>query len=301
MKSYIDCIIIGSGVAGMTAAIYLKRANINVMIIEKDVPGGQINRTYKIENYPGYVSVSGSELASTIIEQLKNLDVEIKYGNVLKISKNGNLIVVKTDRDEYIAKTLIIASGRTPRKLGLNNEEKLIGRGISYCATCDGYFYRNKDVAVVGGGNSAVEETIFLAEICNKVYVIHRRNQFTAEKYLQEKLFNKENVYILYNSEIKEIVEKDNKLDSLILKDNKEIKIDGLFVYIGQEPKTDFINDLDIEKENNYIKVNNEMKTNIAGIFACGDVIKKDVYQITTATSDATIAANSVKKYLSEK
>lgn len=301
MKSYIDCIIIGSGVAGMTAAIYLKRANINVMIIEKDVPGGQINRTYKIENYPGYVSVSGSELASTIIEQLKNLDVEIKYGNVLKISKNGNLIVVKTDRDEYIAKTLIIASGRTPRKLGLNNEEKLIGRGISYCATCDGYFYRNKDVAVVGGGNSAVEEAIFLAEICNKVYVIHRRNQFTAEKYLQEKLFNKENVYILYNSEIKEIVEKDNKLDSLILKDNKEIKIDGLFVYIGQEPKTDFINDLDIEKENNYIKVNNEMKTNIAGIFACGDVIKKDVYQITTATSDATIAANSVKKYLSEK
>ncbi|HHW69716.1 MAG TPA: FAD-dependent oxidoreductase [Tenericutes bacterium] len=301
MKSYIDCVVVGSGVAGMTAAIYLKRANINVLVLEKEVPGGQINRTYKIENYPGFVSIEGPELSMNMLEQLKKLMIEVNYGNVIDISKDNDLITVKTEKDEIICKSLIIATGRTPKKLGINNEEKLIGRGISYCATCDGYFFKGKDVVVVGGGNSAVEEAHFLSKICRKVYIIHRKNHFTAEKYLQDKIFSQNNIEILFNTEIKDIIEIENKINSVITNDSKEIKIDGLFIYIGQTPSTNYVNSLKIEKINDYIKVNNEMTTNIEGIFACGDVIKKDVYQITTAASDATIAANSVKKYLEER
>ena len=301
MKSYIDCVVVGSGVAGMTAAIYLKRANINVLVLEKEVPGGQINRTYKIENYPGFVSIEGPELSMNMLEQLKKLMIEVNYGNVIDISKDNDLITVKTEKDEIICKSLIIATGRTPKKLGINNEEKLIGRGISYCATCDGYFFKGKDVVVVGGGNSAVEEAHFLSKICKKVYIIHRKNHFTAEKYLQDKIFSQNNIEILFNTEIKDIIEIENKINSVITNDSKEIKIDGLFIYIGQTPSTNYVNSLKIEKINDYIKVNNEMATNIEGIFACGDVIKKDVYQITTAASDATIAANSVKKYLEER
>jgi len=294
MNNY-DCIVVGAGVAGMTAAIYLKRSNMNVLLIEKEMPGGQLNRTTEIENYPGFVKINGSDLALSIYDQIKKLEIDYKYGNVVEIINDNDMKVVKTNRDTYQAKNIIIATGRIPKKLGFENEEKLIGHGISYCAICDGFFFKDKEVAIVGGGNSALTGALYLSNLASKVYIINRKDKLKADSILQEKIKEKSNIELLFNSQITKINEKDNILDSIEVNNNK-LNIQGLFIYIGFNPDITFLEKLNIKNNNGYIIVDENMKTNIDGIYACGDIIDKKVYQVATAIGDAAIAATSVQK-----
>ena len=294
MKQPFDCIAIGAGIAGVTASIYLKRAGLKILLLEKKAIGGQIINTSEIENYPTIENIDGTSFSLQLQNQIKKLEIPIEYKEVLDIQINGDLKIVKTKDNEYITKNIIIATGRIPRKLNLDNEDKLLGRGISYCATCDGYFYKNKKVAIVGGGNSALEAAIYLSKICNSVTVINRGEKLRADEELQNEVKLLENVKILYNEEILSLGEKDGILNYLTLKNN-EISIDGLFVYIGLVPTLPFIKNIDLKLENGYIAVNQKMETNIPGIYACGDIIKKDVYQIITAASQGAIAASNIK------
>lgn len=287
MKSNFDCIIIGAGIAGLTAAIYLKRAGKNVAIIEKSMPGGQILKTNSIKNYPGFVEIDGFSLIRKILDQIDNLEIQIIKEEVKEIK---NLEVI-TDNNIYSASNIILATGRKPRILGLQNENELIGKGISFCASCDGNLFKNEEVAVVGGGNTAFEEALYLSNICSKVYLIHRNENYRAEKYLINELKQKQNVFLMPNEIITKLNTKDGYLESIETDKNK-YNIKALFVAIGQVPSIIKIEGL--ETENGYIKVNNKMETNINGIYACGDCIKKDVYQLTTAASDGTIAATSI-------
>ena len=291
-----DTVVIGSGVAGMTAAIYLKRANLNILLLEKSAPGGQINRTASITNYPGIKEIDGPSLSLNMLEQLKSLDIETKYGNVLNIT-DGEIKAIKTDLEEIKTKTVLIATGRNPKELGLEGEKQLTGRGVSWCAICDGPLYKDKTVAVVGGGNSAFEEALYLSTIVKKLYLIHRRDTFRADNILVEKLKEKENVEFILNSTITKLNEKDNHLESIEV-NNKKINIDGLFIYIGFKPETDIFNNLNLELDDGYILVDKNMKTNIKGIYAAGDVIKKDYYQISTAVGEAATAALTIKRDL---
>ena len=297
MNKIYDCVIIGSGVAGMTAAIYLKRANIDFILLEKGVPGGQINKSSNIENYPGYKKVDGPTLAFNIYEQIESLDVNYKYGDVKEIKDDGSYKIVNTDQDEIKTKTIIIATGRKPRELGLKNEKKLLGSGISYCAYCDGMLYKNKDVIIIGGGNSALEEALYIADIANKVYIIHRKEHYRADKFLIDKVNIKENIIKIYNREVKEIMEESEKFSGVKLNDNSIIKADGLFIYIGQIPETSFINSID-KTEDGYIITDIHLKTSDNQIYACGDVLKKDLYQIATAIGEGALAATNVIKVL---
>lgn len=285
MKSNFDCIIIGAGIAGLTAALYLKRAGKNIIIIEKSMPGGQILKTNSIKNYPGFLEIDGFSLIEKIVDQTKNINIEIIKEEVIEIKNNFEVI---TNKNTYQTKNIILATGRKPRILGLNNEEELIGKGLSFCASCDGPLYKNKNVAVVGGGNTAFEEALYLSNICSKVYLIHRNDNYRAEEYLINELKQKSNVYFKPN----EVIIKLNKKGDLLqnIETNKEkYQIEGLFVAIGQVPSIIKIDSL--KSENGYIKVNNKMETNIKGIYACGDCIQKDVYQLTTAAAEGTIAA----------
>ena len=288
-----DCVVIGAGVAGMTAAIYLKRSNLNVLLLEREMPGGQLNKTTEIENYPGFTKINGTDLALSIYNQIKENDITYKYGNVVEIVDNGDIKIVKTNRDTFEAKNIILATGRTPRKLGLENEEKLISHGISYCAICDGMFFKDKKVAVVGGGNSALTGALYLSNICSKVYIINRRDELRADTILQEKIKQKNNIKVLFNSKVTKLNEKDNVLDSIDVNEEK-LDIDGLFIYIGFDPDIDYLKNLDIKNNNGYIVVDENMETSIKGIYACGDIIYKEVYQITTAIGEAAIAATHI-------
>lgn len=298
-----DVIIIGAGAAGISAAIYAKRSNLNVMVIEKESPGGQINKTATIENYPGFTKIEGPELAFKLFEQLQQLKVEYKALEVKEIVDNGDYKTIITNKDSYQTKTVIIATGRVPRKLGKENEDKLYGRGISFCSICDGNLYKDKNVAVIGGGNSAIEESIYLSSLASKLTLIHRNEKLRADESLINELKNRDNVQILYNTEVVKFNEINNALDSVEIKniENRNIetlKVDGVFVFIGYEPASDFVNNLVILDENGYVVVNNRMETKIPGIYACGDIIQKDVYQIVTAESEGAVAATFVKKYI---
>lgn len=287
MKLNFDCIVIGAGIAGLTAAIYLKRAGKNVVIIEKSMPGGQILKTNSIKNYPGFIEIDGFSLIRKILDQIDNLEIQIIKEEVKEIK---NMEVV-TDNNIYLTKNIIIATGRKPRILGLQNENELIGKGISFCASCDGNLFKNEKVAVVGGGNTAFEEALYLSNICSKVYLIHRSENYRAENYLINELKQKQNVFLMPNEIITKLNTKEGYLESIETDKNK-YNIKALFVAIGQIPAVIKIENL--ETENGYIKVNNKMETNINGIYACGDCIKKDVYQLTTAAAEGTIAATSI-------
>lgn len=286
-------VIIGSGIAGMSSAIYLKRAGIDPLIIEKEVAGGQLHKANVIENYPGFEKISGPDLAFNIYNQVKKLDVRYLYDGVINITKEDT-IIIKTKKEEIKTKYLIIATGRAPRKLNLENEERLIGKGISYCALCDGSLYKNKDVVVIGGGNSAIEDAIYLANICNKVSVIHRRNNLRAEDKLVEQLKEFPNTQIIYDNEVVEYITNEDKLTKVKLKDNREIKADGVFIAIGYEP---IANMLKLENDNNYIIVDSKMHTSLPNVYAIGDAIKKDVYQLVTAANEGVIAAVDIIKH----
>ncbi len=296
---FFDCVIIGGGVAGMTAAMYLKRANLSVIIIDKGSPGGQLNNILKIDNYPGFLSIEGGELSQKIYEQITNLEIPFKYGTVLSLRNEETYKIVKTDMEEIKCQAIIIASGRSPKNLGLKNEKRLLGRGLSFCALCDGSFYKDKKVALIGGGNKALSEALYLAKICKEVVIIYKYDNFSATLSWQEKIKKKDNIKIEYNSEVIKLKEEDNKLKSIIIKNKKgekEVIVEGLFVNIGYHSEAEYLTDLDLKMDNKYIVVDEEKRTNLKNIYACGDVIKKSVYQITTAVSDGTIAALSVKK-----
>lgn len=290
-----NTIIIGSGIAGMTAALYLNRANIDFIIVEATTPGGQILRTSTIENYPGFKEIDGPTLAVNVYKQLSSLNVKYYYDNVEEIIKDNDSYKVKCSNNEISCKNIIVATGRSPRKLGIENEEKLIGKGISFCAICDGSLYKDKNVAVIGGGNSAFEESLYLSNFCNKVTIIVRSDTFRADETLIDKVKNNDKIEILTNRQVKSVNGSD-KLESIILDNNQELEIDGMFIYIGQEPNTKILKDLNILNNYGYIKVDKNMKTDINNIYACGDCIDKDLYQIITSASEGAIAANQIIK-----
>lgn len=296
MKTY-ECVIIGAGVAGMTAAIYLKRAGISVLLLEKGVPGGQINKTSIIENYPGFKTIDGPTLAMNMLDQVQSLDIPYQYGNVISIEVDGDHKIIKTDMETIIASRIILASGRKPRELGLSNEKKLLGSGISYCAYCDGMLYKNQDVVVIGGGNSALEEALYLADICKTVYIVHRRLEYRADDILVKKLKKYDNIKPCLVQNVIEILEKDNRVSGVRLSNNSILPVTGVFIYIGQIPETSFIEDL-ITLKDGYVMTNEHLETNIPGIYACGDVIKKELYQISTAIGEGALAGTNVVKSL---
>lgn len=289
-----DIIIIGAGPAGMTSAIYAKRAGYNPLVLEKNTYGGQIINSSEVANYPGIKKIDGYTFATKIYEQLKELGIEIKHEEVINIKKNAKTINVITNKNEYECKSVIIATGLTKRKLNIENEEKLIGKGISYCATCDGAFFKENDVAVVGGGNTALEDAIFLSNYCKHVYLINRTENFKAEKSLLDSFKQKNNTEIITSANIKKLVGKE-KLEKIELDNGKILNISGLFIAIGQVPNCNF--DI-IEKENGFIKSNEECTTNIPGIFVAGDIRNKSVRQIVTSVSDGAVAAINAVKYI---
>ena len=292
-----DVIIIGSGVAGMSAALYLKRANINTCIIEKNMPGGQINYTSTIENYPGFDRITGPELALNMYKQIRNNDIPLQYEQVTKIEKlKSKEIKITTDKKEYISDYLIIATGKKNKKLNIENEDKLISHGISYCAICDGALYKNENVCVIGGGESALEEALYLSNICSSVTIISRNEKLRATKNTIEQVNKKKNIKIIYKKAIKTLVEKDNKLEEIILNDDEILKVKACFVYIGSIPNNEFLNNIVEIKEDGYINTDELMQTSNKNIYAIGDIRKKNIYQIISAINDGLIATNSIIK-----
>lgn len=287
------CIIIGAGPAGMNAALYLKRAGIEAIIIEKDVPGGEMLKTNKIENYLGFESIDGGELALKMSKQVKDLGIKIIKDKVLKVIKNDKF-VVEMEKEKLEADYVIVATGRTPRKLGLRGEEELTGRGVSYCAVCDGAFYRGKEVAVIGGGDAALTEALYLSDLCSKVYVVVRRD-LRASEVLQNRVKAKENIIVLKNVNVSKL-DYDESLSSIILDDGKTIPVSGMFIAIGGTPQLSFLDGLDVVMKNGYIVTNDKMESSVKGLYAVGDVRYKDYYQIVTAVSDGAVAALSIKE-----
>lgn len=293
-------VIIGSGVAGMTAAIYLKRARKDICILENGVPGGQITLASSVENYPGFSSITGSDLALNIYNQVLKLGVTYKYTKANQVKVEDDFITVITDKEEIKCKNLIIATGRAPRKLEVTLEDRLVGSGISFCATCDSSLYKDKKVAVVGGGTAALEEAIYLSKICNSVTLIHRKDTFSATDALVNDVKSTKNITILTNRAVKEFKVNDNKLSGIVLEDKQnnqeEITVDGCFEYIGQVPNTKIFENLDILDDKGYVNVDKNYQTKIPGIYAVGDCVKKDLYQVVTACSEGAIAANNIIK-----
>ena len=287
------CIVIGAGPGGMSAAIYLKRAGIDVILIEKMVPGGEMLKTNKIENYLGFDSIDGGELALRMSSQVKALGIEIIRDDITDISYDNTFIVTGL-KNKYQADYVIIATGRVPRKLGLDMEEELLNRGISYCATCDGAFYKGKEVAIVGGGDSALTEALYLSDICLKVYVLVRKD-LKASDILQNIVKNKDNIVILKNVSVSQFISSDS-LTGVLLNDGRKLDVNGLFIAIGGTPDISFLKNLNVDTINGYIKTDNKMRTNIKGLYAVGDVRYKDFYQIITAASDGAIAALSIRE-----
>ena len=290
----IDIAIVGAGTAGMTAAIYARRAGMDVSVFEGNTYGGQIVATPEVENYPGYEKISGFDLADSIFRQASSLDAKFVFDQINKVEKTESGFVLKGDFGDYEARTVIIATGATNRHLGIDKEAELTGRGISYCATCDGAFFKDKVTAVAGGGNTAVEDALYLAGLCTKVYIIHRRDGFRAEETLMAKARETENIEIL-TPFVTESLEGEGKLSSVVLKNavdgsTRTLEVDGLFVAIGQVPATKAFEDL-VEMEGGYIKAGEDCVTSCPGVFAAGDVRTKHVRQLATAASDGAIAA----------
>lgn len=287
-----DVIIIGMGASGISSAIYAKRAGLKVLMLEGNVPGGIINNIPKIENYPGFKSISGPDLAMNFFDEVNSYNIEYKLEKVTDVSLDS-IKTIKTTNNVYQSKYLVIASGRTPRMLGLKDEEKYLGKGISTCALCDGSLFKNKEVAVVGGGSSALSEAIYLSRIVSKVYLIHRRNEFRAENTLIESLKGIPNIEVILEEEVTEIISENDIFKGIKLK-NRDLQIAAMFIYIGFLPNTEFLKNTDIKLDNGYIVVNASHETNIPGVYACGDVTKKEIYQIINAASEGAEAAINI-------
>lgn len=295
-----DIIIVGGGPAGLAAAIYAARALKKVLLIEKATFGGQITQAVNVENYPGFETIGGMELGERMYDQAKKLGMESIYGEVSNIQKDATTFTVFVGSKEYQSKALIYATGASPRKLGVVNEEQLLGSGISYCATCDGAFFKDKTVCVVGGGNTAIDDALYLSNLCKKVYLIHRRDGFRGEPVKVTLLKEKENVEFILNATVQEVLGTD-RVEAVLLNENnqeRKLEVDGVFVAIGHEPNTKILEDFVPLTPNGYIITNLQLETAVAGFYAAGDVREKQVRQLTTATNDGTIAAIMACEYL---
>lgn len=303
MNELYDVVIIGAGPAGLTSAIYSARANLKTIVIESGVNGGKLYKTYEIENYPGIKKIGGVELAQQLVEHTKDFGVTIKAGEVLKVKEeNEYKKIILKNNEEIFSKTVIVATGTKEKELDVDRTKEFTGRGISYCAVCDGFFYRKKDVVVIGGGNSALEESLYLADICNSVTIVIRRDEFRADASVVDRVKANEKIKIVVKSLPDSLVIEDDMIIGLNIKnvDTGEItKLDcmGIFPYIGADPCTEFL-DSSILNERGYIKANPDMSTGIKGIYGAGDVIEKSLRQVVTACNDGAIAANSISKLL---
>jgi thioredoxin reductase (NADPH) len=300
-----DVIIIGAGPAGMTAAVYTSRANLSTLMIERGIPGGQMANTEDVENYPGFESILGPELSNKMFEHAKKFGAEYAYGDIKEVVDGKEYKVVKAGSKEYKARAVIIAAGAEYKKIGVPGEKELGGRGVSYCAVCDGAFFKGKELVVVGGGDSAVEEGVYLTRFASKVTIVHRRDKLRAQSILQARAFDNEKVDFLWNKTVKEIHEENGKVGNVTLVDTvtgeeSEFKTDGVFIYIGMLPLSKPFENLGITNEEGYIETNDRMETKVEGIFAAGDIREKSLRQIVTATGDGSIAAQSVQHYVEE-
>ncbi|MFE1628771.1 thioredoxin-disulfide reductase [Brevibacillus reuszeri] len=297
-----DVIIAGAGPAGMTAAVYTSRANMSTLMLERGIPGGQMANTEEIENYPGFGSILGPDLSTKMFEHAQQFGAEYAYGEIKEIRDEEPYKRVITADKEYLTKSVIVATGAEHRLLGAPGEKELSGRGVSYCAVCDGAFFRNKELVVVGGGDSAVEEAVFLTRFASKVTIVHRRDQFRAQKILQKRAFENEKIEVIWDSAVKEI-RGEGKVQSVLLENTKtgeqsELATDGVFIYVGMDPLTESVRPLGITNDAGYVLTDEKMYTKVKGVFAAGDVREKLLRQVVTATGDGSIAAQSAQHFV---
>ncbi|AWN18247.1 thioredoxin-disulfide reductase [Streptococcus sobrinus] len=300
-----DTLVIGSGPGGMTAALYAGRSNLKVGLIEQGAPGGQMNNTSDIENYPGFETISGPDLSMKMYEPLEKFGVENIYGIVENIEDHGDFKRVLTADEHYDAKTIIVATGAKHRLVGVPGEQEYNSRGVSYCAVCDGAFFRDQDLLVIGGGDSAVEEGIYLTQFAKKVTIVHRRDQLRAQKILQDRAFANDKIDFIWDSVVEEIKGDDVKVRSVAIKNVKTGQVTdhdfgGIFVYVGLDPVSSMVKDLGITDKAGWVITDDKMKTSRPGIFAIGDIRQKDLRQIATAVGDGAIAGQEVYNYITE-
>lgn len=295
-----DLVIVGGGPAGMTTALYAARANLKVAIVEGFIYGGQMQKTDCIENFPSYNSISGEELSEKMEDQMFTYSVDEVFGYVTKIIPKDNYNTLLLSDDKILdTKTVLIATGAKHKLLNVPGEQELTNKGVSYCALCDATFFKDKELVVVGGGDSALEEALYLTNYASKVTIVHRRDEFGAQLYLQEKVKTNPKIQFALSDEVTSINGTDS-VESVTLKSGKTLKTDGVFIYVGQEPSTNFVSDLGITNDTGWICVNTHFQTKIPSIFAAGDCIDKDIRQIVTATGDGANAAQYIYQYLLE-
>ncbi|SFL83145.1 thioredoxin-disulfide reductase [Salibacterium qingdaonense] len=300
-----DVIIAGAGPAGMTAAVYTSRAEMSTLMLERGIPGGQMANTEDVENFPGFEHILGPDLSNKMFSHAKKFGAEYAYGDVKEIEDGKEYKIVRAGKKEYKARSVIVATGAVYKELGVDGENELGGRGVSYCAVCDGAFFRDKEIVVVGGGDSAVEEAVYLTRFASKVTVIHRRDELRAQKILQQRAFVNDKIDFKWSHVVKEINDKDGKVGSVTLTDlnsgeDYEFETNGAFIYIGMIPLNDAVKGLGITNEEGYIETNEEMETKIPGVYAVGDLREKSLRQIVTATGDGSIAAQTAQEYVEE-
>lgn len=289
-----DIIIIGMGISGITAGIYAKRSNKKVLLIDKGMPGGLLNNIDKISNYPGVPEITGPDFAEILEKQVEHLDIPYVLEEVKSLELNEETKKVITENNTYEAKRVILAMGRKPKYLGLDNEKSLLGKGLSTCAVCDAFFYKNENIAIVGTGNSALQEALYLANIVGHIYIINRRDDFRGEEILVENIKKNPKIEIIYNANIESMNEENNKLSSITLDNGTTLNIKGVFIYVGYRPATEFV-PKEILDENGYVKVNEKLETEIKGVYAIGDIINKDTYQLVTAAADGARVITNMK------
>lgn len=300
-----DVVIIGAGPAGMTAAVYTSRGNLSTLMIERGIPGGQMASTEEVENYPGFETILGPELSTKMFDHAKKFGAEYAYGDVTEIIDGEEYKTIVAGKKQYKTRTIILATGAEYKKMGIPGEAELGGRGVSYCAVCDGAFFRNKNLIVVGGGDSAVEEGIYLTRFAEKVTIVHRRDELRAQKIIQDRAFANDKIDFIWNSTVKEINDAGGKVGSVTLVNTQDgsestVEADGVFIYIGTVPLTKPFESLGILNEAGYILTNDNMETAVPGIYAAGDVREKTLRQIVTATGDGSIAAQAAQHYIEE-
>lgn len=298
-----DVIILGAGPAGMTAAVYASRADLDTLMLERGVPGGQMADTEDIENYPGFENILGHELSTKMFDHAKKFGAVYAYGDVKNVIDHGDYKEVQAGNKTYYTKTIIITTGAQFKKMGIPGESELTGRGVSYCAVCDGAFFKNKELVVIGGGDSAVEEGIYLTRFAKKVTVIHRRDELRAQKIIQDRAFANEKMSFIWDTVVEEINEEKGKTGSVTMKnvntgEKSDFETDGVFIYIGMVPLSEPFKGLGIINEEGYVPSNEDMETSVPGIFSAGDIRDKGLRQIVTATGDASIAAEMAQKYI---
>ena len=299
MNEIYDVIILGAGIAGMTAAIYARRANKTVLVVEGKVPGGQIVNATDVRNWPGEERISGENLTQKIYHQVNNFGAKVLYEVVESVKKDGDLFEIATDEGAYKGRSVIIATGSRDKELGVPGEKELVGHGVSYCVTCDGELYKGQDVAVVGGGNTAIYDTLYLANLARKVYLVHRRPQFRADAALVEQVQKLKNVELLLG-QIPERIIGESEVEGLMLK-NETLPVKAVFVAVGRTPETEVVQGLVDLDENGYIIAGEDCHTSVLGVFAAGDCRTKQVRQLVTAAGDGAVAAGAAVEYLNQK